>query len=86
VWRIAAPLLVPNRYRSGSRRGAVLAVRLLAENLALYRSDAGRLGLVAQPCPHRGASLAYGIPEEDGLRDLTRAEDRAVAAETPAAV
>ena len=26
------------------------------------------MGLVAQRCPHRGASLAYGIPEVDGLR------------------
>jgi 5,5'-dehydrodivanillate O-demethylase len=46
----------------------VLAVRLLCENLALYRSEAGALGLMAERCPHRGASLAYGIPEEDGLR------------------
>jgi 5,5'-dehydrodivanillate O-demethylase oxygenase subunit len=46
----------------------VLAVTLLGENLALFRSDAGGLGLVAQRCPHRGASLAYGIPEEEGLR------------------
>src|SRR5260370_7703360 len=46
----------------------VLAVTLLGENLALYRTDAGKLGQVSQRCPHRGASLAYGIPEEEGLR------------------
>jgi 5,5'-dehydrodivanillate O-demethylase len=46
----------------------VLAVTLLGENLALYRTPGGELGLVAQRCPHRGASLAYGIPEDDGLR------------------
>jgi 5,5'-dehydrodivanillate O-demethylase len=46
----------------------VLAVTLLGENLALFRSDSGKLGLVAQRCPHRGASLAYGIPEEGGIR------------------
>jgi len=46
----------------------VLAVTVLGENLALYRTEAGDLGLVAQRCPHRGASLAYGIPEADGLR------------------
>jgi 5,5'-dehydrodivanillate O-demethylase len=46
----------------------VLAVTILGENLALFRSESGELGLVAQRCPHRGASLAYGIPEEDGLR------------------
>jgi 5,5'-dehydrodivanillate O-demethylase len=46
----------------------VLAVTLLGENFALYRTDSGALGLVSQRCPHRGASLAYGIPEEEGLR------------------
>src|SRR5437868_9976638 len=46
----------------------VLAVTLLGENLALYRTEKGELGLVSQRCPHRGASLAYGIPEQDGLR------------------
>jgi 5,5'-dehydrodivanillate O-demethylase len=46
----------------------VLAVTLLGENLALFRSDSGKLGLVAQRCPHRGASLAYGMPEEEGIR------------------
>src|ERR671934_589137 len=46
----------------------VLAVTLLGENLALYRTDGGKLGLLSQRCPHRGASLAYGIPEEEGLR------------------
>jgi 5,5'-dehydrodivanillate O-demethylase oxygenase subunit len=43
-------------------------VRLLGENLALYRNDNGQMGLVAERCPHRGASMAYGIPEDDGLR------------------
>jgi 5,5'-dehydrodivanillate O-demethylase len=46
----------------------VLPVRLLGENLVLYRDDDGELGLVAERCPHRGASLAYGIPEPEGLR------------------
>jgi len=46
----------------------VLAVTILGENLALYRTEEGKMGLVAQRCPHRGASLAYGIPEADGLR------------------
>jgi 5,5'-dehydrodivanillate O-demethylase len=46
----------------------VLPVTVLGENLALYRTEDGEMGLVAQRCPHRGASLAYGIPEADGLR------------------
>jgi 5,5'-dehydrodivanillate O-demethylase oxygenase subunit len=47
---------------------AVIGVRLLGEDLALYRTEAGKLGLVSQRCAHRGAYLVYGIPEEDGLR------------------
>lgn len=46
----------------------VIPVTLLGENLALYRSDTGQMGLVSQRCPHRGASLAYGIPEDEGIR------------------
>jgi 5,5'-dehydrodivanillate O-demethylase len=46
----------------------VLAVRVLSENLTLYRNERGEMGLVAERCPHRGASLTYGIPEDDGLR------------------
>ncbi len=46
----------------------VLAVKILGENLALYRSPNGDLGLMAERCPHRGASMVYGIPEDGGLR------------------
>src|SRR6266508_4149684 len=31
-------------------------VRILGEDLVLYRGDAGVYGLVAEHCPHRGAS------------------------------
>lgn len=47
---------------------SAIGVRLLGEDLALYRTVSGKLGLVAERCVHRGASLVYGIPEEDGLR------------------
>jgi phenylpropionate dioxygenase-like ring-hydroxylating dioxygenase large terminal subunit len=43
-------------------------VRLLGENLVAYRATDGRVGLVAEACPHRGASLFFGRNEEDGLR------------------
>jgi 5,5'-dehydrodivanillate O-demethylase len=43
-------------------------VRLLGEDLALFQDGSGRLGLLGEACPHRRASLAYGICEEDGLR------------------
>lgn len=49
-------------------REPVLPVRLLGEDLVLFRSEAGELGLVAPRCAHRGLSLAYGIPQDNGLR------------------
>ena len=43
-------------------------VRLLAEDLVLFRDGTGRVGLLDKRCPHRGASLEFGRVEEDGLR------------------
>jgi 5,5'-dehydrodivanillate O-demethylase len=43
-------------------------VRLLGEDLVLYRDRSGRFGLIGEFCPHRRASLAYGIPADDGIR------------------
>lgn len=42
-------------------------VRILGEDLVAFRHARG-YGLVAEHCPHRGASLAYGICEPDGIR------------------
>ena len=50
------------------RDGAPLRVRLLSENLVAYRDSTGSVGLVAENCPHRGASLFFGRNEEEGLR------------------
>jgi len=46
----------------------VQPVRLLGENLVLFRSERGEYGLIADRCAHRGISMAYGIPQENGLR------------------
>ncbi len=46
----------------------VRPVRLLGEDLVLFRDDAGRYGLLGQHCAHRGASLVYGRAEDGGLR------------------
>ena len=46
----------------------VQPVRLLGEDLVLYRDAAGSLGLIGNRCAHRGISMAYGIPQENGLR------------------
>jgi 5,5'-dehydrodivanillate O-demethylase len=43
-------------------------VRLLGEDLVLFRDRGGRFGLIAEQCPHRRASMAYGIPALDGIR------------------
>ncbi|OAI52696.1 ring-hydroxylating oxygenase subunit alpha [Betaproteobacteria bacterium SCGC AG-212-J23] len=45
----------------------VKAVRLFSENLVLYKTNSG-YGLMQRHCPHRGADLAYGRIEADGLR------------------
>lgn len=42
--------------------------KLLGEDWAVYKTAKGRYGIVAEACPHRRASLAYGVVEEDGIR------------------
>ena len=42
-------------------------VRLLGEDLVLFRDKTGRVGLLADHCSHRGASLLYGRVEERGI-------------------
>jgi 5,5'-dehydrodivanillate O-demethylase oxygenase subunit len=43
-------------------------VRLLGEDLVLYRDLSGRFGLVDRHCPHRRADLLYGWVEATGIR------------------
>jgi 5,5'-dehydrodivanillate O-demethylase len=43
-------------------------VRLLGEDLVLYRDKRGIFGLLDRHCAHRRADLAYGFVEECGLR------------------
>jgi 5,5'-dehydrodivanillate O-demethylase len=45
-----------------------LAVRLLGEDLVLYRDTQGRHGLLDRHCAHRRADLSYGTVEACGLR------------------
>lgn len=44
------------------------AVRVLGEDLVLFRGANGEPGLLGLHCPHRGASLEYGDIEEGGIR------------------
>lgn len=46
----------------------VVPVRLLGQDLVLFRDENGQLGLLDRDCPHRGADLAFGRLENGGLR------------------
>jgi hypothetical protein len=46
----------------------IKALRLLGEDLVLFRDERGRYGLVGRSCPHRGTDLSYGRLEDGGLR------------------
>lgn len=46
----------------------VKGVRLLGEDLVLFRDAKGRYGLLDRACPHRCADLAFGRLEDGGLR------------------
>src|SRR6266478_1017168 len=46
----------------------VKAVKLLGEDLVLFRDEQGRHGLIDRHCAHRGADLAFGRLEHGGLR------------------
>jgi nitrite reductase/ring-hydroxylating ferredoxin subunit len=43
-------------------------VRLLGQDLVLFRDEQGRYGLLDRDCPHRGADLSFGRLEGGGLR------------------
>ena len=44
-----------------------LNVRMLGEDLVLFRTRKGELGLLERHCSHRGASLEYGLPSDQGI-------------------
>jgi phthalate 4,5-dioxygenase oxygenase subunit len=48
--------------------GDPVRVQLLGEPLVAFRDTKGQVGLVAENCPHRGASLFFGRNEAAGLR------------------
>src|SRR5688572_2353408 len=52
------------------RDGAPVRARLLGEDMVAFRDSNGRLGVLDEFCPHRGASLVFGRNEECGLRCL----------------
>src|ERR1700751_510381 len=50
--------------------GAPIPVRILGEELVLFRDEQGRPGLLGLYCAHRCADLSYGRIENGGLRCL----------------
>lgn len=46
----------------------VRPVKLMGQDFVLFRDEQGRFGLLDRDCPHRGADLAFGRPEDGGLR------------------
>src|SRR5919106_1633715 len=48
--------------------GAPLPIKLLSEDLVLFRDDHGPAGLLGLHCAHRGADLSYARVEDGGLR------------------
>ncbi|HYM32109.1 MAG TPA: aromatic ring-hydroxylating dioxygenase subunit alpha [Candidatus Cybelea sp.] len=49
-------------------KGLPVAVRALGEDLILFRTPNGKVGLVHPRCAHRGTTLLYGKVEERGIR------------------
>ena len=47
---------------------APVPVRIMGEDLVLFRGDDGTLGLIGRVCPHRGVDLSFGRCEDGGLR------------------
>ena len=47
-----------------------MPVRLLSENLVLFRDESGKVGLLQRNCPHRRTDLSFGRIEDGGLRCL----------------
>ena len=59
---------IPIRPLAQLKEEDVMPVRVLGEDLVLFITGKGNLGLVGERCPHRLTMMKYGIPDEDGLR------------------
>jgi phenylpropionate dioxygenase-like ring-hydroxylating dioxygenase large terminal subunit len=59
------PVTLADELPSG---GPPVPVRLLGEDLVLFRDSDGQPGLLGLYCAHRGADLSYGRTEDGGLR------------------
>ncbi len=57
-----------SRGDASSKTSTIKPVRLLGEDLTLYKDLSGTFGLVDRQCPHRRADTSYGFVEQCGLR------------------
>jgi len=46
----------------------LIPIKIMGEDLVLFRNGNNKLGLVDRQCPHRGVDLAFGRLENNGLR------------------
>ena len=44
-----------------------IVVRMLGEDLVVFRTTAGDVAVMERHCSHRGASLEYGLPSDKGI-------------------
>jgi 5,5'-dehydrodivanillate O-demethylase len=59
---------IPIRPTSQVVEESVLPIRVLGEDLVLFRTLTGEFGLVGERCAHRMTQLKYGYPDDHGLR------------------
>ena len=43
-------------------------IRIMGEDLVVFRDRSGRIGLLQLHCTHRGTSLEFGVPQPRGIR------------------
>jgi len=58
----------PVALQSDLDAGDPVPLRIMSEDLVLFRDDQGRVGLLGIKCAHRCADLSYGRVEHGGLR------------------
>ena len=49
-------------------KGKIVPIKILGENLALYRGEAGKVRVMTDECPHRLSRLSTGWVEGDSIR------------------
>lgn len=50
--------------------GRPVPIRIMSEDLVLFRDEDGKLGLLQRGCPHRCTDLSFGRVEDGGIRCL----------------